>query len=241
MRHWVISGEIISMVSHIAIQMDGNRRWAKQNGYESYIGHYYGAQTAQKAIEFCLNNNIPHLSLYTLSIENLKRSQEEKSYIFNLLISLTEKYLSEYISKGVKIKFIGNRSLSPANVIEMCNKIEEKTKDLNKLQVNLLFCYGSRQEILDATKKIAAKVASGELSEMEITDELFAKYLWTNESPEPDIIIIPGGKKRISNFLLYQSAYSEYFFLDYMWPDIKELHLEDVVNQFKTRKRNFGV
>jgi undecaprenyl diphosphate synthase len=229
------------MVKHLAFIMDGNRRWAKNNSLDSYLGHYHGAQAAQRAVEFCLKENIKYLSLYTFSLENLKRTEQEKAYIFNLLIQETESKLEEYIQKGIRVKFIGDRLLFPESVLPTCAKIEQQTAHLNNLQVNLLFCYGARQEILDCVKRIVQKIKSGEISEDQVTDDLFSKLLWTNGTPEPDLIIRSGGQQRLSNFLLYQSAYSEFYFLDCLWPDVQMHHFEQALNQFKNCKRNFGV
>ncbi len=228
------------MIKHLAAQMDGNRRWAIKNGLIPQLGHYHGIKAAQKAIDFCLEQKIPYLSLYTFSIENFRRTEQEKSYLFDLLINQAEKHLDEYIDKGVKIKFIGNQSLAPDNVAQMCKRVEEKTKNLNNLQVNLLFCYGAQQEIVEATKNIIKKIKNGELKEEEINEKIFAENLWTNGTPEPELIIRSGGAQRISNFLLFQSAYSEYFFVDTLWPDMQKENFNQILEQFKARKRNFG-
>lgn len=230
------------MIKHLAIIMDGNRRWAKKNGLQAFLGHKHGSEAAKRAIEFCLDAQIRYLTLYTLSLENLKnRSETEKEFIFNLLINEATQHIEEYKQKGVKIKFIGERSLYPAAVMSACNLIESETKDCDKLQVNLLFCYGARQEIVASVKDIVKRVISGEISQADITDELFTKSLWTNGTPEPELIIRTGSVQRLSNFLLYQSAYSELYFLDCMWPEIETRHLEDALNRFKVCQRNFGV
>lgn len=228
------------MIKHLAIIMDGNRRWAKQQGLSSSWGHQSGAQAAQRAVEFCLQEQISYLSLYTFSIENLKRTKSEKDFIFNLLVQETESRIDEYIQKGIRIKFIGDRFLFPEAVIPTCNKIEEETKSLKKLQVNILFCYGSRQEIISGVKNIVNKIKTGEITENEITDELFTSFLWTNGTPEPDLIIRTGGQHRLSNFLLYQSAYSEFYFLNCLWPEVQIQDLQNVVDQYKNCQRNFG-
>jgi undecaprenyl diphosphate synthase len=230
------------MIKHLAIIMDGNRRWAKKNGLKSFLGHKYGAEAAKRTVEFCLQENIRYLSLYTLSIENLNnRSEIEKEFIFSLLIDEATNYIEEYKKKGVRVKFVGDRSLYPEKVIPACNKIEEETKLGNILQVNLLFCYGARQEILSSVKSIVRRVISGEISQADITDELFTKSLWTNGTPEPELIIRTGSVHRLSNFLLYQAAYSEFYFLDCMWPEIETHHLEKALSKFKACQRNFGV
>jgi undecaprenyl diphosphate synthase len=229
------------MVKHLAIIMDGNRRWAKQNGFEAFMGHRKGSETAQKVVDYCLTKNITVLSLYLLSIENLyKRSELEKKYLFSLLLDLIEKNLDEYLKKGVQIKFVGDRALFPKEVVNSCIKAEEATKDQTKLQLNFLFCYGGRQEILDATKRIAQQIKTGELKEDQITDELFSKYLWTGNTPDPDLIIRTGKQQRLSNFMPYKSAYSELYFLDLLWPEVQIEDLETAIKHFENQKRNFG-
>lgn len=230
------------MIKHLAIIMDGNRRWAKKNGLQAFLGHKHGAEAAKRTVDFCLQENIRYLSLYTLSIENLNnRSEIEKEFIFSLIIDEAINYIEDYKKKGVRVKFVGDRSLYPTKIIPSCNKIEEETKLGNVLQVNLLFCYGARQEIVSSVKSIVKRVISGEISQADITDELFTKSLWTNGTPEPELIIRTGSVQRLSNFLLYQSAYSEFYFLDCMWPEIETRHLEDALNRFKVCQRNFGV
>jgi len=227
-------------MQHLAIIPDGNRRWARKNLKATFWGHERGVQTVKTAIEFCLKNDIKFLSFYTFSLENFNRSEAEKNYLFNLLANNFEKHLPELKKQQVRVQFIGQSSYFPEKVHSVIKTIEEETKKFNKLFLNLLFCYGAQQEIVDATKKIAKKVKAGVLDISEIDETAIRQHLWTNNIPDPDLIIRTGGQNRLSNFLLYQAAYSEFSFLDLFWPEITEKHLSDCLNKFNSVQRNFG-
>ncbi len=227
-------------MKHLAIIMDGNRRWARLRGLQPWLGHSNGMNAVKCVIEFCLSKKIPYLSLYTFSIENLRRSESERSYLFDLFSQKAQEYTEEFIKNGIRAKFIGERSLFPKHLITIIDQLEQKTANGANLQVNFLFCYGARQEIVHGIKALLAKVKNGELSENDITDETFKDYLWTAGMPEPDIIIRTGGAKRMSNFLLYQAAYSEFYFLDCFWPEITQDHLQAAYTNFEQCRRNFG-
>lgn len=230
-----------TQIKHLACIMDGNRRWAKKHGWLPWDGHREGVRTAQRVMDFCLQESIPHLSLYTFSIENFRRPKKELYFLFNdLFKEIHEKIVAVFKKKSVRIVFIGDRSLFPDSVREACQNIEKETADGVALTVNLLFCYGGRQEIIESVKKIVHKVDAGELALTDLTDGVFDTYLWTAGIPAPDMIIRTGGVKRLSNFLLFQAAYSELFFLDCLWPELTIDHLQDVVRSFYTRQRNFG-
>lgn len=228
------------MVNHIAMVMDGNRRWAKKRGLRSMLGHSEGVNSVKKVIEFCLKKGIRYVSLYAFSIENFKRSAIEKSFIFNLLVKAANKDLAQLVKQGVRVRFIGDRSLFPDQVKTSCQQIEQETAHLDKLNLNLLFCYGGRQEIVESVKNIACKVKRGQLSENDISEDLITQNMWSGDTPDPELIVRTGGARRLSNFLLYQSAYSELYFLDCFWPDITMNDLEQVYEDFTQRKRNFG-
>lgn len=220
--------------------MDGNRRWATQQGLLSWYGHKKGLDGVKCAINFALEKNISYLSLYTFSIENLQRSDEEQSYLFQVLAQQALRELEEFKHKNVRMKFIGDRTLFPLNVRPVCEKIEQETEHCTLLQVNFLFCYGGRQEIVDAAQRIAINVKSGDLQPADITTELFASFLWTGSIPSPDLIIRTGGDNRLSNFLLFQAAYSELYFLDCLWPDISVEKLESALTYYSKCRKNFG-
>ncbi len=228
------------MIKHLALIMDGNRRWAKKRMLTPWKGHQEGVQAAQRVLNFCLKKNIACLSLYTFSLENFNRSAEEKNYLFEILAHETHKRLPELIEQGVRIRFIGDRALFPESVRSITQDVEEKTQHLDTLQVNLLFCYGSQQEIAHACKMIAQQVQAGLLKAEMIDASTVHSYLWTHTIPDPELIIRTGGRKRLSNFLLFQAAYSELYFLDCLWPDIQENELEEAIAAFDEITRNFG-
>ncbi|MBD3272988.1 di-trans,poly-cis-decaprenylcistransferase [Candidatus Dependentiae bacterium] len=227
-------------MQHLAIIPDGNRRWAKKNKLKSFFGHKKGMESFRMTVRFCLKKGIKYLSFYTFSLENFNRPEEEKNYLFKLLMGESIKQLPELKEQGVKIRFIGDKNYFPKNVLTSIKKLEEETKQNNKLNVNLLFCYGAQREIVHATKKLAEEVKKGALKLEEINEQVLENSLWTAGMPNPDLIIRTSKRARLSNFLLYQAAYSEFMFLDIFWPEIKENHLECCLNEFKGIQRNFG-
>jgi undecaprenyl diphosphate synthase len=229
------------MMKHLACIMDGNRRWAKKRGKLSVEGHKEGVETVKLVIRFCLDKQIQHLTLYTFSLENFKRPEIEKSYLFNLIATQAQYVIDQSKKDGVRIRFIGDRSLFPHTIIAACERIERETADGMQLTVNFLFCYGGQQEIVAGVKSILLQIKSGLLSEENIDVALFRKHLWMGDTPEPELIIRTGGHKRLSNFLLFQSAYSELCFLDCMWPDLTEADLEKAIAVYTQSERNFGV
>ncbi len=228
------------MVHHLAIIMDGNRRWAKKRSLMPWKGHEEGITAVKRAVEFCLEQNIKTLSLFTFSQENFqKRSAQEQHFLFDIIIQQSEKMIDDLVKNEICLNFIGDRAQFPRHVNPAITKLEQATAHAKKLNLNMLFCYGSQQEIVAATKQLIHDISTG--SSFEFLDEsLFRKYLWTGSSPDPDIILRTGGVKRLSNFLLFQSAYSELFFLDCLWPDLTKNDLANVVQEFESRKRNFG-
>ncbi len=230
------------MIKHLACMMDGNRRWARKQGWSAIYGHRQGIETIKKVVDFCLKQQIPYLSLYTYSIENLKRSEEEKNSLWGLALGEANRLADELLKLNVRVRFVGDRSLFPSSLAPVCAEIEEKTKHGTALQLNFLFCYGSRQEIVGGVKEILRKVKAGELKEEEINEKTFNDSLWLGDIPEPDLVVRTGGAQypRLSNFLLYQTAYSEYYFLESLWPALTMGELEKIVTDFEQRQRNFG-
>lgn len=228
-------------MKHIAIIMDGNRRWARQNKMQAIIeGHRKGVETVKKAIVWSLENKVQYLSLYAFSLENTKRSDQEKNDIFSLIVEGVRKEESWFIEHRVAISFIGDRALFPPMAVEAIEHIEQVTKNDPLLYVQVMFFYGAQQELAYATKLIASQVQSGQLSIESITTETLKDALWTAGIPDPDMVIRPGGHSRLSNFLLFQSAYSEWFFLEKLWPDFNEHDLTLCADQFRAARRNFG-
>lgn len=229
-------------MKHLAVVMDGNRRWARKNKLDILLGHSKGGLDAAKlTVQFCLDQGITYLSLYTFSVENLKRSEQEKQFLFDLLIKGVNETVNDFVHQGVKVKFIGDWNLFPEHVIASCKELEQKTADCTKLVLNILFCYGARQEIVAAVKTLVTKIKSGLLLEQDVTEKALEQCLWTHGTPEPDLIIRTGGAQRLSNFLLYQAAYSEFCFLNCLWPEITYQDLEQAVSGFKATQRNYGV
>ncbi|MGB8366970.1 MAG: polyprenyl diphosphate synthase [Candidatus Babeliales bacterium] len=228
------------MIKHLAFIMDGNRRWAKKKGWLPWYGHKEGIEAAKRVIKFCIDNNISCLSLYTFSIENFKRPANEIKYLFNVIVSEAVSIIKEFKEKGVRARFIGDRLQFPKEIQTTCTEIEQETVNGKALHLNLLFCYGARQEIIGAVNSIIEETKQGKWEEKNLTPALFANYLWTAAIPDPDLIIRTGGAKRLSNFLLYQAAYSELYFLDCLWPDITDNHLKEAILFFNQSKRNFG-
>jgi len=220
--------------------MDGNRRWAMRQGLVSWFGHKKGLDAVRLVIDFCLVQHISYLSLYVFSIENLQRCPDEQRYLFEVLAQEALQDLEMFKRKNICIRFIGDRTLFPVTVRPVCEKIEQETMTGTALQVNFLFCYGGRQEIVDVTKRIAREVVRGTLLSDDITPDVFEKFLWTAGTPSPDLIIRTGADNRLSNFLLFQCAYSELYFLDCLWPDISLVDLESALIHFDKCRKNFG-
>ena len=204
-------------IQHLAAVMDGNRRWAQQRGLANFLGHRNGVQPIREIIEVCLKHQIKYLSLYALSTENLKRGTEEVNFLIDLIIQGLTEHLPEFLANGVRVRFIGDRTYLPLDklspdkikqVNQICDQVELATAHLEQLNLNFLFCYGAQQEILAAAKKLALRVATGELQVHNITAQDLEDSLWTAGIPAPDLIIRPGNRPCMSNFLLYPRAFT---------------------------------
>lgn len=224
------------MITHLACVMDGNRRWASQKGHMPWYGHRAGVDTIETVINFCLQYNIPYVSLYTFSLENFQRSEQERSYLFAMVIDHAQKYIPECIQKGISIKFIGDMDQFPLQVQAMCKNVQEQTAHCTTLYLNFLFGYGSRQELFAAVQRCAEQLMLG----TKLTQDYFESCLWTAGIPDPDLIIRTGGVQRLSNFLLYQSAYTEIRFLDTLWPDLSETEILTAVMSAVHAQKNLG-
>lgn len=222
--------------SHIAIILDGNRRFARRLMLEPWKGHEYGRKKVEELIKYAASLNINQLTFYALSQENIKsRPKEELTYLFKLFKEVFSNMDRQEIKKGgIKFRFIGDLDLIPKDLKEECKKLEKETKENSKLIVNIAIAYGGRQEIILAIKKII----KSKIPENKITEKIIEKYLAL--SSKPDLIIRTGGEKRLSNFLPFQSTYSELIFLDKMWPEFTKKDLVACIEEYKKRKRNFG-
>lgn len=228
------------MITHLACIMDGNRRWAKARGLMPWYGHSQGAESVRTVIEFCKKKQIPYLSLYAFSIENFNRSATEQNYIFSFMVDQAAKQLPDFLANDIQIRFVGDRSLFPVHVKGVCEDLENKTDHCKSLLLQVFFCYGARQELVAATKKIAHDIERGVVSAAMVNEETLTNALWTGSVPSPDLIIRTGGHRRLSNFMLFQAAYSELYFLDCLWPDISMQDLDQAAASFYGQQRNFG-
>jgi len=226
------------MLQHLAIIMDGNGRWAKSRNLPRTAGHKRGAETARKIIELCGNSGIKHLTLYTFSAENWNRPQDEVNDLMGLLKFYLGREVKNLHKQGIKLNFIGDRSKLSKDIVTKIIEAEELTKKNENLLLNIALSYGSRQEILEVTKQIASDYKNGKIEE--ITEQIFENNLYTNISPDPDLLIRTGGEQRISNFLLWQMAYTELYFTDTLWPDFNEECLKQAIEEFDKRERRFG-
>ena len=229
------------MIQHIACIMDGNRRWAKKNGVSHKEGVLQGLARIDTAVDFCLKPEIPYVSLYAFSIENLQRSAIERACVFDVLVQYGKEYAEQMAKKGVYVRIVGDHSLFPQEVRDICKTIETITAPGKRVSLQFLFCYGGRQEIVAATKKIAQEVQLGNLSLDSVTADSFKKYTWMGDMPDPELVIRTGYANRLSNFLLYQAAYSELYFPQCLWPDMNEEQFEIAFEYYKSCKRNFGL
>ncbi len=219
---------------HVGIILDGNRRFANRLMKESWKGHEYGAGKVEKLFTWCKELKIKELTLYCFSFENFNRPKKEFDYLMKLFKREFEKLKTDkrIEQDKIKIKFAGKKEIFDREIQELIKELEEKTKYYEEYIINFAFGYGGRQEIIDAVKKIIAEKRT------EITEEDFRKYLWLNS--EPDFIIRTGGEKRTSNFLPWQSVYSEWIFLDKMWPEFTKEDFENCIKEFHNRQRRFG-
>ena len=225
---------------HIAIIMDGNGRWAKERGQERTYGHKNAVQAVRNAINACKNLGVPYLTLYTFSSENWNRPEEEVNVLMKLLSETLLKESEEIFSKGLRLHVIGDIEKLPAMVAEQLLNVAEFTKNNTKGNLILALSYGSRAEILKATKEISQKVKEGTLDVEEIDEKVFEQHLYTKDFPPVDLMIRTSGEIRISNFLLWQIAYAELQFLDIFWPDFTEEDLFQCVYDYQNKERRFG-
>jgi tritrans,polycis-undecaprenyl-diphosphate synthase [geranylgeranyl-diphosphate specific] len=229
---------------HIAIILDGNRRWATDRALNPWSGHEKGAEKVEQLIDWCLKLNVKSITLYAFSTENFRRSKDEVAEIMRIACHNLQKILTdERVRKDkVRVKVIGRTSLLPDDLQEVIRNVEKTTQDYDEHFLNFAFAYGGRAEIADAAKKIAGEVYSGKLNPEEVDEAVFEQHLYTAHLPkqDPDLIIRTSGEERLSGFLLWQSAYSELCFLDVYWPDFRLIDLLRSVRTFQNRKRRFG-
>lgn len=225
---------------HIAIIMDGNGRWAKERGEERLVGHQYGIESVRKAINGAIKNEIKYLTLYTFSTENWNRPKEEIDGLMEIMVDAIIRETPELLEKGISLETIGAVEMLPENVREKLNKCIKDTSKGENLKLILALSYSGKWDILNATKKIAKLIENKEINFEHITEELFSQNLTTNKYPNPDLMIRTSGERRISNFLLWELAYSEFYFTEKYWPDFDEKELEKAIFDYQNRERRFG-
>lgn len=225
---------------HVAIIMDGNGRWAKKRTLPRIAGHHEGMKCVKRITIVANDLGIKVLTLYAFSTENWKRPKSEVDYILSLPEQFLGTFLPELIEKNVRVTAIGYTEGLPESTLNALNRAVEQTKHNTGLQLNFALNYGSRAEILDAVKGIVKDSQSGKIEIDKLSDEMFSSYLMTGEIIEPDLLIRTSGEIRISNFMLWQIAYSELYFTDVLWPDFSELHLIEAMEEFQNRQRRFG-
>ncbi len=224
---------------HIAIIMDGNGRWAKQRGLPRTAGHAAGAEAFRRIANYCRTLGVEYLTVYAFSTENWKRSQEEVAGIMKLLRRYLEEALRDMEKNRVCFRFFGDLTRLSPELQALCRDAESRSRDYD-VQVNFCLNYGGRDELVHAARSFAADVAAGKYRPEELTEELLSSYLYSRDVPDPELIIRPSGEKRTSNFLLWQSAYSEYVFMNVLWPDFSPEHLDQAIEEYHRRNRRFG-
>ena len=231
--------ETLAPPRHIAIIMDGNGRWAKQRGLPRTAGHAAGAESFRKIANYCRTLGVEYLTVYAFSTENWKRSAEEVAGIMKLLRRYLEEALRDMEKNRVCFRFLGDLTRLSPELQKLCADAESRSENYD-VQVNFCLNYGGRDEIVHAARAFAEDVAAGKRQSHELTEELLSTYLYSRDIPDPELIIRPSGEKRTSNFLLWQSAYSEYVFMNVLWPDFAPKHLDEAIEEYHRRNRRFG-
>jgi undecaprenyl diphosphate synthase len=225
---------------HVAIIMDGNGRWAKKRALPRIAGHYEGMKVVRKTTMLANDLGIKVLTLYAFSTENWKRPKNEVDYLMKLPEEFLSSYLPELVANNVQVKMMGYKDQLPDHTLRAIENAMEQTKNNTGLVLNFALNYGSRAEILDAVNQVLNEYKSGILKETEIDEQLFSSYLMTSHFADPDLLIRTSGEIRLSNFMLWQLAYSEFWFTDVLWPDFSDKHLIEAIEGYQKRQRRFG-
>lgn len=229
-----------NLPKHLAIIMDGNGRWAKQKGLLRAFGHENGTKSVRTTVESCAKLGIENLTLYAFSTENWNRPKLEVETLMKLLISSLKKELDTLQKNNIRLNAIGNLDLLPSSAKKELLAVIEKTKNNSRMTLTLALSYGSREELLNAVKNISSKVKNNIISQDDIDESIINQHLYTHNLPDVDLVIRTSGEHRISNFLLWQIAYAEFYFTDVLWPDFKETDLYDAIISYQKRERRFG-
>ena len=233
------NNEKLPAPQHIAIIMDGNGRWAKKRGMPRTAGHKAGAETFRRIADYCNTLGVKYLTVYAFSTENWKRSEDEVSGIMKLLGKYLQEALQDMEKNRVCFRFFGDLSRLSPELQKLCEDTANRSADFD-CQVNICLNYGGRNEIVQAARAFAQDVAEGKRQPEELTEEMLSKYLYSADVPDPELIIRPSGEMRTSNFLLWQSAYSEYVFMNVLWPDFGPEDLDKAIEEYHRRNRRFG-
>ncbi len=228
---------------HIGFIMDGNGRWAKQRGLERTAGHTEGAKTFRKIGEYCADVGIKYLTFYAFSTENWNRPKSEVLGLMKLFkeyLREADDRIEENKVRQMRLRFIGEREKLPKDLLKLIEKAERETAMYDKVIVNVALNYGGRAELTHSVKEIASLVKDGKLSLDDISEQTVSDHLYTAGQPDPDIIVRPSGELRLSNFMTWQSAYSEFWFSDILWPDFTEEHVNEILREYQNRNRRFG-
>lgn len=233
-------GEINNVPNHIAIIMDGNRRWAKQKKLDVRLGHKKGAETLENIVKYCNKIGIKYLTVYAFSTENWKRSKEEVGALMLLLQNYLEDFAKRADTENIKIKMLGNREGLSSGILKSIDNAIERTKNNTGITFNVAFNYGGRDEIVKSVRKIAEELKQNKIGIDDITEDLISNNLYTSGIPDPDLMIRTSGEIRTSNFLPWQLVYSEFYFTEKLWPDFTEEDLNEALEEYNRRNRNFG-
>ena len=226
--------------AHVAIIMDGNGRWARRRALPRYFGHREGVKALKTAVRYAAERGIPTLTVYAFSTENWRRPREEVDFLLDLMYKTFAQEIEELHKEGVRVRLVGDRTSLSQEIQAVWARAEQITAQNTRLTLNVAFNYGGRAELARAARELASQVASGELAAEEITEERLASQLYTWPSPDPDLVIRTGGEQRLSNFLLWQAAYSELYVTDVLWPDFGEKEFEQALQDYLSRERRFG-
>ena len=229
-----------NMPKHIAIIMDGNRRWAKARGKAASFGHKEGAKTLEKIVRYANKIGLEYITVYAFSTENWKRAEDEVKALMMLLQNYLDEYAKRADTENIKVKILGDITALSEGMQKSIKKCMERTKDNTGVTFNIALNYGGRDEIIKAIKQIATEVKEEKISIDEITEETISNHLYTKGEPDPDLLIRTSGELRLSNFLPWQLVYSEFLFIDKNWPDFDEKDLDDAIIEYQKRTRKFG-
>jgi len=225
---------------HVAIIMDGNGRWAKARGMPRLVGHQRGAEAVKKVVRSCRELKVPYLTLYAFSSENWKRPATEVDDLMGLLRLYLRRELADLHRNDIRVRFIGDRPGLAKDIIKLLVEAEETTKNNQTMTLVIALNYGGQSEIVQACRTIALEVKSGTLNVDDIDSSVFERHLQTIDIPDPDLLIRTSGEQRLSNFLLWQSAYTELIFMNTLWPDFSKKNLEDAIDEYQQRERRYG-